>query len=106
MHEFLQEACDSTLLRVLQGIRKNPTVETEPGQTTPSKRKPKEDLPGKENSTPDIDRLSSPFSLSPELPPHPVSQAAGSNQCSNGHSIGSMPSEHHPSGHSGKEFTQ
>ena len=102
MH-LLQEDCDSTLLRVLHGIRKNPTVDSELDKTTPSKRKPKEHLPGKENSSAGIERpeaLSSPFSLSPELPPHLVSQAAGSNDHSDPHSIGSV-----PSGHTGKDCT-
>ena len=88
---------------MLQGIRKNPTVESELGQTAPSARKSKEHLPGKENSSPDIERsetLSSPFLLNPELPPHHVSQPASSSEFSNHHSGGFMPSVH-----TGKELT-
>ena len=92
-----QENCDSALLRVLHGIRKNPMVESESDHIAPSKGKATEHMPGKENSSPDIESseaLSSPFSLSPEHPQHHVSQAARSSECSNHHSTGSMPSEY------------
>ena len=78
-------------------------------ESAPSKRKPKEDLPGKENSIPDIERSSSPFSLTSELQPHPVYQAAAtfsSNECINDHFIVSKASEHQSSGPTGKELSQ
>ena len=92
-----QENCDSALLRVLHEIRKNPMVESESDHIAPSKGKTTEHLPGKENSSPNIENseaLSSPFSLSPEHPQHHVSQAARSSEWSNHHSTGSTPSEH------------
>lgn len=68
-------------------------MESEVDQTAPFQRKPKEHLPGKENSSSYIKR--SEVLSSPELTLH---HAASSSECSSHHSVGSM-----PSGHTGEE---
>ena len=112
-YEILQESCDSTLQRVLQGIRENPIVKSDCGHTAPlnDSHLSRQSLPGKENFTPNIDSsepLGSPFSLSKdslELPPHHVTTTASSSECSSGQSAHNRTSDHHLDGHTGKEFS-